>query len=84
MGNWVIGLLNSMISGLAAVLSAILFLLPSSPIQAIDNSSIVQYLGYVNWIIPISAMVTELGAFCIVVLIYYGYQIVLRWGKVLE
>jgi hypothetical protein len=66
------------------VLSALLSILPSSPIQALDNSAISQYLGYVNWFIPVSDMVAELGLFCTAVLVYYAVGIVMRWGKVIE
>jgi len=82
--NWLVDALNYLIAGLGWVLTALLGILPASPIQAIDNSPVSQYLGYVNWFIPVSDMVVELGLFCTAVLIYYAIGIVMRWGKVIE
>jgi hypothetical protein len=83
-GNWIIDFFNYLIAGLGWALTALVDLLPSSPIKAIDNSVVQQYLGMVNWIIPISDMEAEMLAFCAAVLIYYGIQIVMRWGKMIE
>ena len=84
MGDFFIGLINHIISGLGTALTVLVGILPNSPIQAIDNSAISQYLGCINWIIPVSDMLAELSLFCAAVLIYYAIQIVLRWIKVVE
>lgn len=84
MGDFFIGLLNSIISGLATVINAILSILPPSPFQALDNSPIADYIGYVNWFIPVAEILVELAACCTAILIYYAYSIVMRWMKVIE
>lgn len=84
MGNWIIDFLNMIIAGLAAIINAIVVILPSSPFKALDNSPINQYLGMVNWFIPAYDILAELTAFCLAVLVYYGYSIVMRWIKAIE
>lgn len=75
---------NLLISGLASAISAILSLLPGSPFSALDNTPIQQYIGYVNWFIPVYDIELELAACCASILIYYAYQVFMRWGKVVE
>jgi len=74
---------NYLIAGLAFALNVVLSILPSSPFAALNNTPVQQYLGYVNWFIPIYDIELELGAFCIAVLVYYAYGIVMRWIKVI-
>lgn len=84
MWNWFVGGLNNIIAGLANVVKSISSILPESPIKAIDNSPVGQYLGYINWIIPVNAMLVEIGLFCTAVFIYYAWQVILRWLKAVE
>jgi hypothetical protein len=84
MGDWVISILNTLISGLGATLSFIVSVLPTSPFHVLDNTPINSYLGMINWFIPVTPILTELTLFCSAVLIYYGFSIVERWIKVIE
>jgi hypothetical protein len=59
-------------------------LLPSSPFQSIDNTDISPFLGYLNWIVPISEMVAILELYVTAIGIYYIYMCILRWIKVIS
>jgi hypothetical protein len=82
--NAIIDLINYIIQGLGWALSLILSILPTSPFVALDNTPVQQYLGMINWFIPIYNIELELAAFLLAVLFYYGYSIVERWIKVIE
>lgn len=66
----------------------IIELFPESPLQplivSLQNSSVVQYLGYVNYFIPIGQMLGILSVWLTAIAAYYVYQIVMRWLKVIE
>lgn len=66
------------------LLSFICLILPDSPFQLLTNSPISQYLGYINYFIPIDFMLDVLTAWLSAILVYYGYQILMRWAKAIE
>lgn len=62
-------------------------LFPASPFGVLDeigNSQVYDWLRMVNWFIPIGTFVSILEAWLTCVAVYYVYQIVLRWIKVIE
>lgn len=64
-----------------------LSLLPSSPfafLADLSNSAIYQWLGILNWFVPIAIFVAILESWCTAILIYYVIQIALRWAKAIE
>lgn len=81
MANWIIGLLNTLIKGLGVILSAITSILPKSPFTYLDNSPLADYLGTINYFIPLDFMITTGETWLLAVAIYYGVQTVLRWIK---
>lgn len=67
------------------VLQGLIDVLPGSPINWIlSNDSINEYVGYLNWFIPVYTFIGILENWLAAVLIYYGVQIVLRWIKAVE
>ena len=77
------GLTNAVYGAIEGALK----LLPTSPfafLQNYSNSSIGQWLRWLNWFIPISSFVSILEAWCAAILIYYVIQIILRWAKAIE
>jgi hypothetical protein len=81
LGNWLIGLLNYIIKGLGSVLTVIFSILPSSPFKYLDNSPIKDYLGIINYFIPLDFIISTGETWLTAIGIYYIYQIVLRWIK---
>lgn len=77
-----IGLFNKIIAGLGFVLSAILSVFPDSPFQKyLQTYSISKWIGYINYFVPVSAIVDTLSAWTAAIAVYYIYQIVSRWIK---
>lgn len=66
---------------LNTVLSWVTYLLPPSPFALLEMSPISQYLGYINYFVPLDFMVNTLSAWGAAVLIYYTYHVILRWAK---
>lgn len=63
----------------------LLELLPKSPITFLEaDNKIKTILSYVNYFIPISAMISMLEVWIIAVAVYYGFQLILRWAKMIE
>lgn len=73
---------------LSGGVKAILSLLPDSPFKILDNldptGQIVEWLGFVNWFVPIYSFLGILEGWLLCVGIYYVYQIVLRWLNAIE
>jgi len=67
------------------ILQAILLLLPDSPFVALSkDADIQQVLGWLNWFIPVSQMVAILEVWLVAVALFYVYQMILRFAKVIE
>lgn len=81
MGNWLVDFFNSIIGALGTVLSAITSFLPGTPFQLLDNTPIKNYLGMINYFIPLNYMIATGEAWLVAIAIFYCYQIVLRWIK---
>ena len=76
--------INLVIKGIGVAIGLVVGLLPPSPFQAIDNSPIADFIGGLNWIIPISSMVTILTAWVLCIGVYYVIMLVLRWVKAID
>lgn len=66
---------------------SVIELFPASPFTVLDemgNSEVYEWLRMVNWFVPVGTFVGILEAWLTGVAIYYVYQIVLRWVKVIE
>ena len=62
-------------------------LLPASPFGVLDELSgsvAYEWLQFVNWFIQVGTFVSIFEAWLFGVGVYYIYQIVLRWIKVIE
>jgi len=66
---------------------AFLNLLPDSPfhfIRNMGNGVIGEWLSYINWFVPIQSFVAIVEAWASAIMIYYVYQIGLRWAKAIQ
>ena len=66
---------------------SVIELFPASPFTILDelsNSEVYEWLRMVNWFIPIGTFVSILEGWLVCVAVYYVYQIVLRWIRVIE
>lgn len=82
--NALIGLLNYIIEIFASLLNIIFSLLPNSPFHITIPPIVSNLLGYLNYLVPVKEILSILTVWGSCVGIYYMYQIVLRWIKVVE
>lgn len=79
--------MDGLTSAVYNAIKYVLNLLPKSPFLFLQNySSSVpgQWLRWLNWFIPINSFVSIFEAWCAAILVYYVYQIILRWAKAIE
>lgn len=86
MYKFFISLINALIRGLGYIVTFIFSLLPDSPFQKFleSNNPIKDYLGYINYFVPVAEMLITFEAVLVSVSVYYVYQIVARWIKMIE
>lgn len=82
--DWLVTFINWVIQALASIAKLAVQILPKSPFTYIDNSPIAEYIGYLNWIIPIEQMITLTGTWLFAITLYYSVSALLRWVKVIE
>lgn len=58
--------------------------LPTSPFRQFIHGVEKYDFGWLNWLCPVERIIEVLVAWCITIGVFYGYQIVLRWLKVIE
>lgn len=76
---------NGITEILDEILSAVLILLPDSPFANIQIPyEVRQLLGYVNYFVPVSAMLAIGAGWLSAIGIYYLYQTILRWAKTIK
>lgn len=67
------------------VLNAILFILPDSPFADIEiPPEVKKIFGYVNYFVPVKAMLIIAGSWLTAIGVYYLYQTILRWAKAIK
>ena len=75
--NWLSDFINS--------IQALIFtLLPDGRFQFTLPEEVTEILGYINWVIPFYMIGNTLLVWCSVILIYYAYQMILRWIKSIQ
>lgn len=84
LGNIFIKVINLIISSVGNALSLIIGILPHSPFHYLENSSVSEWLGYLNWIIPIDYIITFLEAWLVAIGMFYIYQSFARWVKLIQ
>lgn len=85
MGNFFIVLINGLIKSLGLVLNALALVLPPSPFNIVAKNAVIEeFLGYVNYIIPIAEIISIGEVWLVSVGVYYVYSTVLRWLKAIE
>lgn len=69
-------------------IKSILGFFPPSPFTFLSEMSIdpqlAEWIGFLNWFIPVNSFVAILEVWLTCILVYYVWQIILRWVKVIE
>jgi flagellar biosynthesis protein FliQ len=77
-----LGFTSTMLNNVLAVVAQVL---PDSPFQAISKiPEVTAVLGFVNWVVPLSEMMAIFQAWITAIVVFYVYQIVLRWARAIE
>lgn len=67
---------------LSAIAASILSLLPDSPFASvIDTIADAEWLGYINYFIPIGTLFGIASTWGVAIGVFYVYQMILRWAK---
>lgn len=80
-------MLDSLSDALVSFAVKVVEFFPESPFTILDrmsDSDYYEWLRMVNWFIPINTFVSIFESWLAAVGLYYVYQIVLRWVKVIE
>lgn len=80
-------MLDSLSDALVSFAVKVVELFPESPFTVLDrlsSSEFYEWLRMLNWFIPVNTFVSILESWLVAVGLYYVYQIVLRWIKVIE
>jgi len=83
-GSWFSMIWDKIMTGISSAGAAIIALLPDSPFTLLSNSSVSQYMGWLNWLVPLQQMTAVLEVWCSAILIYYIYVVILRWIKAIQ
>lgn len=76
---------NSITDVLDDIVNAIVLLLPDSPFKDVEIPSEVKELfGYVNYFVPVGAMLAIGASWLTAIGVYYLYQTILRWAKTIK
>ncbi len=79
------GFWNSITDIVNDIANAIVLLLPDSPFKDVEiPAEVKDIFGYVNYFVPIGAMLSIGTAWLSAIGIYYLYQTILRWAKTIK
>jgi len=76
-------MLDTLVQWVQEAMTYAISFLPDSPFTMVSNSPASTYMGYVNWFIPFSFMLTSLEAWLTAIAVYYCIMAILRWTKVI-
>ncbi len=73
------------LKGLKRLLILALSILPDSPFRDfLDGLAELPFLGYLNWLIPISDFMKLLAVWCAAVAVFYLASVMLRFAKAIQ
>lgn len=78
---------DALTNALVSFAIGVIELFPESPfvvLEGLTQTEFYTWLQYLNWFIPVNTFISILEAWLVGVGLYYAYQIVLRWVKVIE
>jgi hypothetical protein len=76
-------MLDTIVGWINSALKWVVSCLPDSPFQSLDMTPVQSVLPYINWIIPVDFILNVTNAWLAAVLVYYIYQAIMRWVKLL-
>lgn len=82
--SFLIDFANFLIEQFVNISNIIFGILPDSPFKNLNNTLDKTFLGYINWILPISEMLEILVLWAAAIAIYYTVSNILRLIKSIE
>lgn len=78
-----ISLLSWLFDQVQQLLDWVVNMLPDSPFSALDFSSVLPILPYLNYFFPVDLALDALAAWAACMVGYFAYSFILRWLKIL-
>lgn len=78
---WLIGAINGLIKGLAAVIVGIMYLFPDTPFQNPESPPETINLGYITWVLDFPTWIVHFSFLLGAIGTYYVVRIAARWLK---
>jgi hypothetical protein len=75
-----IWILNQVIFAVGSTIGIFVSIFPISPFVFVVNLG-AAWIGYLNFIFPIAAVISHLEMYVVVVAVYYSYRVLGRWMK---
>lgn len=82
--SFLIDFVNFLIKSLVNIANVIFSILPDSPFKSLNSALDQTFLGYINWILPITEMIEILLLWTASIAIYYTVSNILRVIKSIE
>lgn len=75
-------MLTTITNFLKQIIGLILSILPRSPFRSfIDDLAVSEWLGVLNWFVPVGTLLSIATAWGVAIGVFYAYQLILRWSK---
>lgn len=76
---------NGIVDVVDDIVNVIVLLLPDSPFADVDiPAEVVEIFGYVNYFVPVAAMLAIGTSWLAAIGVYYLYQTILRWARTIK
>lgn len=82
--DFIIDIFNMLIKGVSELAKLLVMILPNSPFITLNNSGVIKYMGWLNWLIPVSTMISIGIGWLSAISVYYIVSVGLRWAKVID
>lgn len=79
----IIKAINAIIRGFVDFINLILSILPDSPFSKVEVSGL-EFLGELNWVLPIDNIIMITGYWLLAIAGYYLYSTALRWARAIQ
>lgn len=80
--NFLSGIVDGINDIFNELFQIVILLLPTSPFQSIEiNPIFTDFLGYMNYYIPMKALLVIMAEWLVCITVYYTYQLILRQIK---
>jgi low affinity Fe/Cu permease len=83
-GDFIITIINFLITGVGIVLGWIVSIFPDSPFSNPATPPELINLGWITWLLPFPTMIQHTIVLATAVLTYYGIRVLARWVKLVK